>query len=438
MQVTPTPGVTRPPTRERVPTIPPARTVTPQASATPRVSASDLQGQQVQVWHTLPEVWLRGATAQFNRENPWGVTVSLHTFPDEAALREALPDAPPGTLLLTSPALTPLWEQSGALSDWQSWIDDPQYGLPAAEQMDFLPVFWREGLQGARRLALPFMRSAAFLVRNHTWAAELGKAAIPQTLADFQQQACAANAVMRQDDSVDNDGLGGWLVDTRPPVMLGWLYAFGAEPLHNKTYHFNTPEGEAAFTFLKALYDQNCAWVGNEDYPDDYLSTRRALFAALTLPEEPFVRQAFIEAGNHDQWGALPFPAPQGEPVLPTFGESFALTSGETPPQALAAWLYVRWMLSPEVQAQVTRQSNLLPVRRSALTVLADYGATHPVWQAVVDALPYARPEPALPSWNLVQWMLADAGEQIFRAYFEAGHVPDTLQLLDSSANEQP
>jgi len=433
----PTPGVTRTPTEVApVPSPPRDAAPTPTATATPQVPASSLKGLEIQVWHILPPAWLRGPTAQFNRENSWGLKVNLRAFPDEEALIASLPEAPPGTLLLTYPALTPLWEQPDAFSNWQPWLDDAQYGLSAKAQSDFWPRFWDEGQRGAQQLMLPFLRSAAFLVRNHTWAAELGQAAIPQTVADFQKQACAANTALRQDDDVNNDALGGWLVDTRPPVILGWLYAFGAAPLQGETYRFDSPESEAAFTFLKALYDQNCAWVGNENYPDEYLSGRQTLFATLTLDEVPFVEQAFQTQGNNDRWGALPFLAPEASPALPTFGPSFALLAGGEKAQQASAWLYVRWMLSADVQAQLVRQTNLLPVRRSALDLLADYRAQHPVWQSVVETLSYARPEPAAPSWNLVQWMLEDAGEQIFRSYFEIERVPDTLQLLDETANE--
>ncbi len=432
-EATGSPGAASPTRSAPAPSPPSKASPAPQASPTPRVEASALEGLRIPLWHILPDAWLRGAVARFNRENPWGLEVLPRAFPDEAALMEALPDAPPGTVLLAYP----LWEHPAGLSDLSLWLGDPSYGLTEEEQADFLPVFWEEGRRGERLLALPALRSAAFLVRNHTWAAELGYAAIPRNVAEFQKQACAANAALRSDGDVDNDGLGGWVVDTRPSVMLGWLYAFGASPWAEGEYRFDTPEGEMAFGFLKALFDENCAWVGNEVYPDVYFGTRQALFLTATLSDVPFLEQAFEETASGDRWGALPFPPSgrEGEPVLPTFGPSFAVLGGADEPHMLAGWLLVRWMLSPDTQADLARQSGYLPVRRAALEALEGYGALHPAWQAVAEALPYARPEPAQPSWVEVQWVLHDAGEQLFRSYFTAERIPDALQLLEETAN---
>ncbi len=429
----PTPTATATLQSTAVPAATPKVAPTPHATATPKVEASALQGVQIPLWHVLPDQWLRGAAARFNRENPWGLEVALRAFPDEAALTDALPEASPGTVLLAYP----LWERPDELVDLTTWLNDPHYGMPPEEQADFLPVFWEEGRRGEALLALPLLRSAAFLARNHTWAAELGYPAIPQDVGAFQAQACAANAALREDADVYNDGLGGWVVDTSPPVMLGWLYAFGLSPLQGGAYRFDTPEGETAFGFLKALFDENCAWVGEEDYPDAYFSGRQALFVSAALSDLPFLEQSFEEAGNQDRWGALPFPAPPGgEQVLPTFGPSFGMLRGADETHSLAGWLFMRWMLSPEVLADLTRQSGYLPPRRAALDALADYGALHPAWQSVVDALPYARPEPSAPSWRAVQWVLQDAGAQVFRSYFTAERIPETLQLLEETAND--
>ncbi|RMF49054.1 MAG: extracellular solute-binding protein [Anaerolineae bacterium] len=385
------------------------------------------------LWHALPPAWLRGPLAQFNRANPWGIRVEARAFPDEAALQAALPQAEAGTLILGYPMLYTGWPQD--FTDMQPWVESASYGFSAAEQGDFIPVFWQEGVVNGQRYAVPLLRNAAFLVRNHSWAAELGFAPIPGDVAAFQQQSCAANTALKHDADVYNDGLGGWVVNTRPEVMLGWLYAFQA-PISETGSHytFDTPEAESTFTFLKALYDQDCAWVGTEPYPDAYLGARQALFAAATLSDLPFIAQAFDEAGNPDTWGALPFPSPDGEsPVLPTFGPSFAVIQTTEPQQALAAWLFMRAMLATEVQTQLVQQSGYLPVRQSALQA---YGAPRPAWQAVADALPYARPEPAFPSWNVVQWVLQDAGAQLFQPYFTPERIPDTLELLDETANE--
>jgi ABC-type glycerol-3-phosphate transport system substrate-binding protein len=433
----PTPTQTRTPAGS--PTPRPARTSTP----TPRPAIrADPQRASLVFWHAWPAEQFAPLLAQFNAENPWRITVTAQSFPSADRLGQALVEAAGSAAAPQAAAAYPDqaldWQGQELLAALTAYLDDPQWGLSAAEQADFYPRFWQAGQAGGLRYALPALRSGQFLFYNRTWARELGFNLAPTTTEALRTQACAANQAMRQDRTTANDATGGWLVSDQALTVLGWIYAFGGGALDPQAsgYRFDTPAARQAFEFLKSLYDANCAWVSLDPYPDEALAGRRALLATGSPVDIPFQTQAIAEAGSGDQWSVLPFPAPAGKPVVPLSGPSLVVLKGEER-QQLAAWLFLRWLVSPEAQAAWVRLSGDLPVRAAALDGLKDYQATHPQWgEALRLATTYGAGEPALASWGAVQWAVHDAGTQLFRSYFTADRIPATLEELERTAAE--
>jgi multiple sugar transport system substrate-binding protein len=309
------------------------------------------------------------------------------------------------------------------------------------EQAGFYPTFWEQDLFQSRRLGLPAQRFASLLYYNQTWGRELGFSSPPATPADFREQVCAAAASKRQDDNLQNDALGGWIVSTGHPEILSWLYAFGSAllPPGDQTsegaYTFDTQPAEAAFTYLRELYDRGCAWVSANDPPQAEFAARDGLLAAGSISDLPYQDFVFQQQDSQDQWTVLPFPSPSGEPAITVYGPSYSVATS-TPARELAAWLFLKWLLQPNNQARLVAESGALPLSLPAREALQDYAAAHPHWAAAVDLLPLARPEPGLPSWDLVRWALSDAATQLFRDYFTIDRVPDLLRLLDETADD--
>jgi ABC-type glycerol-3-phosphate transport system substrate-binding protein len=159
------------------------------------------------------------------------------------------------------------------------------------------------------------------------------------------------------------------------------------------------------------------------------------LFLTSSSAGIPFQESAFFDANNADQWKAIPFPSTDDEPALTAFGPSFSILQS-TPERQLAAWLYLKWLLSPENQARWTEYYGTFPGRFSVQTHLAEYQKEHPQWAEVLDLLPYSRSEPRDPSWEAVRWSLSDAGEQLFSLRFTSSRIPDLLEMLDATVIE--
>jgi ABC-type glycerol-3-phosphate transport system substrate-binding protein len=117
------------------------------------------------------------------------------------------------------------------------------------------------------------------------------------------------------------------------------------------------------------------------------------------------------------------------------YGPSLFVLRGEIE-QELAAWLFARWLASPEVQAGWVRDHGTLPTRNSVMEGLSDYRSDHPQWAAAVDLLPYARVEPGRPSWSLVHFVLSDAGRYLFSPLVTPRQIPEIIEMLEQTAAE--
>jgi ABC-type glycerol-3-phosphate transport system substrate-binding protein len=437
---------------------PPRVTPTIAASSTPDLPPSlgidpqELQGLTVTYWHpwTGAEGEAMHASVQaFNETNEHGIQAvdiyqgnlnSLYQKTEEAFSEGDSPDLVVGYL-------DHLLSWSGQWVDLGPYVVDRDWGLSAEEQADFIEEFWSHDLVGGDRVGIPAQRFAQLLYYNLTWAGELGFGAPPQTPEQFKTQACAAAQANLADEDLENNGTGGWIVNTTPQSLLSWLYAFGSEISlpDGGGYHFDSPQSEQALVFLKDLYDSGCAWktmqsdaaegLAEGEFVEAEFAARQALLITGSLGDFDHQAEALEIAENEDTWVPLAFPSPDDRPVIFVYGPSFAVLRS-TPERQLAAWLLARWLVSPAEQARFVRASGAFPTRRAAIEELGNYAGTHPQWSAAIDLLAFARPEPRSASWSVVRWVLGDVATQVFRSYFSADRIPATLELMQETAAE--
>jgi multiple sugar transport system substrate-binding protein len=454
------------------PTAAPSATRPPQATSTPKtedaiqIQKEALRGVTIQVWTPwfgVEQNLFDSQVADFNQSNEWGIKVQAASQINYSQLYQnvtaALSSRSQPDLVIAFPEHALEWNAQGAVVNLNDYVNDPQYGLSNSDIKDIPAVFWNQDSVDGTRLGAPAERSARFILYNVSWARELGFDAPPQTPSDFRQQACRAHQTMLSDTDKTNDAYGGWLVDTNPintlsqlnsdqplnwsnlvndadaMTALSWLTAFGGGVLENNDYRFLTPQNIAAFTFVKQLYDDGCAWTAqpNADLPAAFAS-RKAIFAAAGLEELPDYARAMAAANNRDEWTVLSFPG-DAHIGLIVYGSSYVVLKS-TPEKQLASWLFVRWLLSPENQTQWVQVTNLFPLRTSSLDSLSDYKNTHPQWAAAVALLPEAQIQPQLASWRNVRIMLGDGFNSMFRLNIPAGQVAAVLAQMESTSRD--
>lgn len=420
-----------------------------QESPTPAVSRLNvgkeaLRGAQVTVWHPWfgAEAGLfESQVAQFNADNEWGVVVRAEgksSFGElfsqvSAAFEES--DNPNVAIVLPEYALA--WRER--VVDLNDYLRDPEYGMSSVEISEFPTAIWMQDETEGARLGMPAQRTGRFILYNRTWARELGFDSPPETSAEFERQACAANKALASDADANNDALGGWLVDVNPMTPLSWMLAFGGGVESGGGYHFLAQENIDAFRFVKSLQQKSCAWVASAEISTyDRFASRQALFATASLEEFADQSRAFNALGSDDQWTVLPFPG-NDRTAFVVYGSSFVAFESDDVTQ-LAAWLFIRWMLSAENQARWAQSTGMFPLRSSTMNLLADYSASHPQWKQAVELLPNGETTPKLSSWRLVKIMMQDGFRDMFDTIrhpdLTEGQVPLILRQMDEIANE--
>jgi ABC-type glycerol-3-phosphate transport system substrate-binding protein len=415
----------------------------PPATSGIDVVEADLSGVTLSFWHVWS--WETGDRLErlvdtFNAVNEFGIRVEtvkqdgygeLNRALSGALATEALPH-----LIVGFPNQLRLWEsEDQILVDLQAYINDPIWGYTESEQADFYPRMWAQDIADEKRLGLPAQRSLQFLFYNRTWADELGFETPPETLEEFTTQACAAAGEYFNDEDQSNDGLGGWTIDTSTATVLGWFRAFGGEYDFPDGYRFGSEQNTLALGYLKSLFDRGCAWLAASRYPNEEFATRKALFINTSIAGIPYQEEAFSLAGSEDNWTSIPFPGENGESITILFGPSYAIVESDEVEQ-LATWLFLKWLLEPNNQAQWVEVSGHLPSRISALDSLAVYQASHPQWAAAAALISTAYAEPQHASWGTVRWTVSDAAEQVFRLGLTEEQVPALLEELDLTAAE--
>jgi len=422
----------------------PAPTVTTTPTSSLGAETADLRGLTLQFWYVAQAgdkgSVLPALVSEFNKSNSWGMRVEITAFDSPGLLSEQvrntlysgkLPDVLAGySYQVTS------WDKNAkTLVDLNAYLEDFVWGLPAEDQADFYPAFWQQVNPG-KRLGIPLHRTALGLYYNQTWAKELGYTAPPKTSLEFEQQACAAARK-------NGDETGGWMITPETSTLVGWMYAFGGSLVSpdGKGYRIDTPENLAALTFLKGLHTQGCAWTTTQLYPQDDFANRKALFVIGSTTGLASQAAAFQSGATGDQWTVIPFPeetnssVPFVSPVVIAHGPDLMITH-TTPERQLAAWLFTRWLVSPEVQSRWVRADGSIPVRAATLDLLSDYAKAHPQWTSLVASLDNARAEPAYASWEIIRWVISDAAAQLFSSTFVADDIPDLLKMLEKTAAE--
>jgi ABC-type glycerol-3-phosphate transport system substrate-binding protein len=153
----------------------------------------------------------------------------------------------------------------------------------------------------------------------------------------------------------------------------------------------------------------------------------------------PLQEGVFADLESRDEWTVLPFLGPGGRQNIEVYGPSFFVLRS-SPKEQLAAWLLVRWLVSPQNQARLAQANAWLPVRDAGLKAMDRLPATYPQWAAAASLLAEAATtvgsEPPYRSWRTVRWALSDATTQLFRYYFTIDQVSQLVELLERTASE--
>jgi multiple sugar transport system substrate-binding protein/sn-glycerol 3-phosphate transport system substrate-binding protein len=402
----------------------------------------DPRGQTVIFWHEHSEdnriEFLDKHTSEFSATNECGITVEHQVQGGYDDVRDkmnagiATGDLP--GLVVGYQNDQAFYAQAGGLADMNQYIDDPKWGLTAEERADFYTAFLEQGVHpafGGSRLGFPPNRSMEGIFYNITWLQELGfDGSPPETPEEFREMACAgaeANA----------DGTGGFILRDSASATAAWTFAFGGDILDEDGtgYVYNGQATVDALNFLKGMLEDGCAFFFTEGYPDPEFGARHAILTMGSTSGMPYYESAVQDVAEEegrepDEWGFTAVPHTTEDPVQNIYGGDIMIPA-TSPDTQLAAWIFLKYFTSPEVQAEWVRVSKYFPTRKSTAENLGDYLDANPQFATAVDLLEYGYYEPQLISYQSVR----DAAEQAFNEIMQGADTQATLDALNEEAN---
>jgi ABC-type glycerol-3-phosphate transport system substrate-binding protein len=327
----------------------------------------------------------------------------------EAAFEEGLVPH----LMVSDSGTIASWYQEGLLVDLSTFIDDPSAGLPEEDLNAFYSDLYDSFmLPGGQRPGLPFTQSIQVIYYNQSWAEALGYTLPPLGWEEFQEQTCAA---------AGEDSKSGVVLSPQADNILSFLYAYQGSVFQagEDTYQLSSSQMMDVAIDLRDLFQDGCG-TQIANYPNpmaiemefERFNNREALFIMGPALMLEHVHTGANQTGRPDQWTLLPFPGPEGKKAVASRPQSGVIFD-TTPEEQLASWLFLKYLVSPEIQAEWAQYSGYYPTRKDSLWFLRDYRQENPHWAEGLNLLKYSRSVPLDPSWSLVQLALEDAFEEV-------------------------
>ncbi len=402
----------------------------------------DPSGQTVIFWHQhtrARETSLLEIVDEFNKTNKYGITVVAEYQGGYGDIFNKMltsmntPDAPGLVVAYQNQAAT--YQLADGLVDINPLLNSIKYGMNRAEQQDFFAGFFAQDVFpnfGNQRLAFPPNRSAEVLYYNMDWLAELGYTEPPTTPEQFKEMACKAAA--QPFSKATGEGSRGYELSIDASRFASWTFSFGGDVFDYKAsqYTYNSDAAKAAMAFLNDLFVSGCATVVTENFGDQTnFGQGTTLFTVGSSSGLPFYKTA-VDEGAKFNWSVSALPHTTEEPVLNVYGASVSIPK-TTPEMELAAWIFLKYYTSPEVQAKWAMASQYFPVRASVASGLASYFDSDPNYKKAFDLLKYSKFEPPTPGYDFVRDMVEEAMAGL--AIAEPVDIDALLDALTEDAN---
>jgi phosphate/phosphite/phosphonate ABC transporter binding protein len=415
-----------------------------EATAVPGFSWEDVDpnGQNIVFWHQHSgdrETALLEIVDEFNQSNEWGITVTAEyqgsyndVFNKMLGVLNTT-EAPDVVVAYQNQAAT--YQLSDALVDMNGFVDSAKWGLSAEDQADFFPGFFAQDVFpnfGNQRLGFPPNRSMEVLYYNMDWLKELGFNAPPTTPDQFKEMAC--KAVEQPFSKATVEGAKGYELSIDASRMASWTFAFGGDiyDYDKAQFTYNSEASNQAMSFISDMFTSGCATQVVESYGDQTdFGNGSLLFAIGSSSGLPYYGSA-VDEGAKFEWSVAAIPYTTEEPVMNVYGASVSIPV-TTPERELAAWLFIKYYTSQDVQAKWATASQYFPVRQSVVDGLTEVFNTVPGYKTAFEMLKYSHFEPPVPGYDFVRNSVTEA----MAAIVDGADVATTLDALNTDANEQ-
>ncbi len=412
---------------------------------------SDLDGINLEFWYVWdldePGEGMNAIVDKFNSENEWGIWVEVVdqglTLDPIDSIETAFEDEVVPHVMISDAISLAGWFEDGLIRDLNRFMENPVVGFSQKEERAFYPGIYESfTINGGVRPGIPFTQTIQVLYYNSTWGEELGYFSPPGSTDELGEQACAAAAAyrLRTDDSEALEG--GMLINPDAANITSWIYAYNGIILEpgEENYLFSSREVKDLSLDWIRLRQDGCGYM-IPGYPNptvkeiefERFNQRDALIMMNSSQNIDQVQIYDRQTGRPDDWIMIPFPGPDGSLAV-TANIQSGLIFRSSPEEELAAWLFLKYLTSPEVQAEWVQYSGYYPTRKDTSILLRDYGVEHPHWAQGLDLLVYGKADPLHSSWDIVRQAVGDAFKDLFDK--KPYEVSSLLRVLDQTAAE--
>ncbi len=409
----------------------------------------DLTGANVVFWHQHSggrEEELVAIIDDFNATNEWGITVEGR---NEGGYGDIYDKMIAGITIGELPGLVVAYQNQAAayqvadgLVSLDPYINHEVYGLSEEDRGDFFAAFLnadRLPQFDGNSFGFPPNRSMEVLYYNADWMAELAAAGAvsfegaPQTPDQFAEAVCAATENPFSGNADPSFSIG-YEVRTDASNVASLSFARGVDiyDYENNEFTYNNAETAAALTQMADLLAQGCIGEIAERFADQTdFGNGKSLFTMGSSSGLPYYGSAVDEgeAGGF-AWSVAPIPYTIDAPSMNIYGASVSVPHTD-PTTQLAAWLFMKYYTSPDIQARWSRASNYFPVRASVADGLPEYFSENPAYQTAFDMLQYGRTEPPVAGYDNIR----DEARSAFERILQGEDAATVLAELDATAN---
>ena len=309
-----------------------------------------------------------------------------------------------------------------------AWLTDPQMGFSSTDLQDIYPSYI-DHYPGSNNqvLSVAYNRSMEVMFYNADMLAAAGFDKPPASWDDFMAD-CAKLADM-------TPGQQCYAISADASRFSNWVWSRGGELLapDGKTVAFQDA-GLASLQFLDTLVQKNYAYLIAKQFGDQSdFAVGKVAFTFGSSAGIPFYASAVNGSGKPFKWGVAPTPHTTPDPVVDVYGPSVAIFNNSQP-KAEAAWRFVKYLMSPEANAQWVQATAYFPARKSTLDQLTDYIGKNPLYGTLVDDLQYGKAEPQIAAWSPVR---TDLGDAITAVASGANTPEEAIQTAVDKANAE-
>jgi ABC-type glycerol-3-phosphate transport system substrate-binding protein len=379
---------------------------------------------KIQFWHALTGasqvVQVQKLADKFNAANPTiFVSPSLQGNYDQThqKVMAAITANSYADLVLGNPGDLADYNTAGAMVPLDDYINDPKDGLTKDQlaEIDQSLYFDR---YGGQTLGISIGRSIQVMYYNVDALKAAGFDKPPETFDDLDK-VCAAVS--------------------KPPDFSCYAFVPGASPFANwdwnfggqyasadeKTAAFNDAAGVDTLTWLKNQADKKWAYQPSGAFGDQTdFGNGKVEFAIGSTAGLPFYYQAVAGSAKPFNWSIAPIPhGPNGKNYVDIFGPSIGIMK-TTPERQKAAWLFLKFLLTKDVEVEWAQVTTYFPATKSAQDAVGamdpatvsnkSFAAVLPLYKLAVGFLANGKHEPTSPAWQGVRTIIANMVTAVF------------------------